>query len=101
MGMIGVGVDLELAELLHAQLGAWQHALDRAPYDFLRSAFEQMPQGFLAIALRIAAVADVELAVELVARDGDAARIEDDHEVAGVEVGGIAGLVLALEDVGD
>src|SRR5439155_1694038 len=72
-----------------------------APHDFLGPALEQVAQGFLAVALWIAAVADVDLALELVARDRDAACVEDDHEVAGVEVRGVAGLVLALEDAGD
>jgi hypothetical protein len=37
----------------------------------------------------------------LVPRDANLVRVEDDHEVAGVDVGGIRRLVLALDDVGD
>src|SRR4029079_12860767 len=52
-------------------------------------------------ALGVAAVADVELGLALVGADGDAGGVEDDHVVAGVEVGLPGGLVLAFEDVRD
>src|SRR5262245_13694208 len=101
MGMVCAGVALQLAELLHAQRVPGQHALDRPPDDFLGAPLEQMAQRLLLVALRVAAVADVELRLALVAADRDARRVQDDHMVAGVEVGLPGRLVLALEDARD
>ena len=74
MRMIGPGVDLQLAQLLGAEAVVRQHALDGAADDLLRPAGEEVTQGLLLEALRVAAVAGVDLALELVAGDRDAAR---------------------------
>src|SRR5207247_11435125 len=86
MRMIGAGVDLELAELLHAESIAREHPLHRPADDLLRTTLEKVTEGLLLVALGMAAVADVELGFELVAGHGDAPGIEDDHVVARIEV---------------
>src|SRR4249920_3430443 len=45
MGVIGSGVDLQLAELLGAEGGVRQHALDGPPDDLLRAPGQQMAEG--------------------------------------------------------
>src|SRR5687767_4823096 len=94
MGMVGAGVDLQLAELLNAELRAGQHALDRTTDDLLGAPLEEMTERLLLVALGMAAVADVQLRLALVAGHRDAGRIEDDDVVARVEVRGICRLVL-------
>ena len=65
--MVLAGVDLELAELLGAEAVVRQHALHGAADDLLRAAREQVAEGLLLVALRVAAVAGVELGRQLVA----------------------------------
>src|SRR5450755_3554312 len=101
MRVIRAGVHLQLAKLLGAEAVMREHALDRPPDDLLRAALEEVAEGLLLVALGMPAVADVELRLELVAADRDPGGIEDDHVVAGVEMRGIRGLVLADEDVGN
>src|SRR5690349_4304411 len=101
MGMVGAGVHLKLAQLLGAEAIMWKHALDRAADDLFRSSLEEVTEGLLLVALGIAAVAGVDLALELVARHGDPLRVEHDHVVAAIEVGLVCRLVLALEHARD
>src|ERR1035437_8475454 len=101
MRMIRAGGDLQLAELLGAEAVVRQHALDRPANDLLRTALEEVAEGLLLVALGMAAVADVELRLELVAADRNTGGIEDDHVVPGVEVRSVGRLVLADEDMGD
>src|SRR3954451_4896328 len=101
MRVIGSGVDLELAELLHAELGSRQHPLDGAADDLLGASLEEMAERLLAVALGEAAVPDVELALALVAGDGDPRGVEDDDVIARVEVRRPGRLVLAFEDARD
>ena len=65
--VLGARVDLQLAELLHAQAVARQHALHGAADDFLGPAREQVAERLLAEAARVAAVARVDLGGQLVA----------------------------------
>src|SRR5450432_4462729 len=101
MRMIRAGIHLQLSQLLGAEAVVREHALDRPANDLLRATLEEVTEGLLLVALGMTAVADVELGFELVAADRDLGRIEDDHVVARVEVGGVGWLVLADEDVGD
>src|SRR3954453_6597122 len=101
MRVIGSGVDLQLAELLHTELVPRQHPLDGAADDLLGASLEKVAEGLLAVALREPAVPDVELGLALVAADGDPRGIEHDHVVARVEVRRPGRLVLALEDARD
>src|SRR5664279_2049462 len=83
MRMIRAGVDLQLAKLLGAEaVVRQQHTLDRPANDLLGTALEEVTEGLFLVALGMAAVADVELRLELVAADRDAPGIEDDHVVA-------------------
>ena len=74
MRMIGPGIDLQLAQLLGPEPVVRQHPLDGPPDDLFRPPREQMAERLLLEALGVAAVAAVELALELVAGDGDAPR---------------------------
>src|SRR4051812_50064738 len=57
--MVGTRVDLQLAQLLRAQLVVREHALDGATDDFLGPAGEQLTDGLRTEAARIAAVAGI------------------------------------------
>ena len=57
MGMVGTGVDLQLAQLLGTEAVVRKHALHRAADDLFRAPVEQMPEGLLLVALGITAVA--------------------------------------------
>src|SRR6476619_6612381 len=101
MRMVTSGVDLQLAQLLGAEAVMRQHPLDGPADDLLRSSFEQVTERLLLESLGIAAVAAVELALQLVAGHRDARRVQDDDVVAGVEAWLVGRLVLALEDTRD
>src|SRR3954468_14156544 len=98
MGMVRAGIDLELAQLLGAESRVRQHAPDRAAHDLLGPTLEQLAERLLLEALRMPAVADVRLRLELGRADRDLAGVEHDHMVARVEVRRPGRLVLALED---
>jgi hypothetical protein len=97
----GTGVDLELAELLGGEPVAGTHALDRLAKDLRGPALELLGPGPDAQPARVAGVTVVLLLLELVAGDGDLLRVDDDDEVAGVDVRRVLGLPLAAERVGD
>src|SRR4029078_9852649 len=97
MRVVGPGVDLQLAQLLGPEPIVRQHPLDGSPDDLLGAAREQLAEGVLLEAAGIAAVAAVELAFELVARDRDAAGVEHDHVIARVETWYVARVVRVLQ----
>src|SRR5215213_994650 len=101
MRVVISGVDLQLAELLGAEAVVRQHPLDGPADDFLGSTLQQVTKRLLLEALGVAAMAAVELALELVARHRDVRRVEHDHVVAAVETRLVGRLVLALEDARD
>src|SRR4051812_3899349 len=101
MRMIRPGIDLQLAQLLGPETSVRKHALDGPADDLLGSARQQVPEGLLLEALGIAAVAAVQLGLELATRHRDARGIEDDDVVARVEIRLVGRLVLALEDARD
>src|SRR4249919_429942 len=101
MRMIRPGIDLQLAQLLGPEAIVRKHPLDGPPDDLFGPACEQVAEGLLLEALGIAAVAAVQLALELVAGHRDACGVEHDDVVARVEAGLVGRLVLALEDVRD
>ncbi len=88
--VLRAGVDLQLAQLLRAQRRVRQHALDRAADDLLGTPLQQLAEGLLAEAARIAAVAGVASStrslspVTLILRG-----VDDDDVVADVDVGGV------------
>ncbi len=94
MRVLGAGVDLQLADLGPAELVAGKHALHGLPQDLGGAALELLAQRSAAQAAGIARVAVVELLVELLAGDVDLLGVDDDDEVAGVDVGRVVGLFL-------
>ena len=100
-GCSGAGVDLQLPQLLAREAVAGKHPLDRLADHLLGSALEHLAERARAQSAGIAAVAVVELVVELVPGDPDLGRIDHDHEVPGVAVRRVLRLALAAERVGD
>ena len=95
MGMVGPGVDLELEQLLAGHLVAGKHPLDGEPDHVLGLAVEHLLEGAGADPARVAAVAVVALALQLVAGDRDLLGVDDDDEVADVAVRRVLRLPLA------
>src|SRR4051812_38065271 len=101
MGMVGAGVDLQLAQLLDAETVPRKHAFDGPSDDLLGAPLEEMSEGLLLVALGMAAVPDVQLGFFLVAGHCDPRGVEDDDVVARIEVRRPRRLVLALEHAGN
>src|SRR5258708_21204429 len=101
MGMVGTGIDLELAQLLRTQARVREHGLDRSADGLLGPPLEQLAERLLLDPLGMSAVALVGLRLQLRRGYRDLAGIEHDHMIAGVEVRGPGRLVLAGEDEGD
>src|SRR5277367_5889206 len=101
MRMLGAGVDLQLRELLAAELVAGKHSLDGLAQHLGRTALELLAERPLPEPARVARMAVVDLLVELVARDRDLLAVDDDDEVSRVHVRGELRLVLAAQPVGD
>src|SRR5438477_9735806 len=101
MRMHRAGVALELLDHGVAERSLGQHALDRLFKRAAGKALLHLPEGDGANAARIAAMAVIELLVDLVARDLDLVDVGDDDEVTGVDVRRENGLVLAAQTMRD
>src|SRR4051795_4943028 len=101
MRMIRPGIDLQLAQLLGPETIVRKHPLDGATDDLLGSARQQVTERLLLEALGVAAVAAVQLGLELVAGHRDTAGVEHDHVITRIEIRLVGRLVLALEDTRD
>src|SRR5512140_1890893 len=101
MRMLRSGVDLELGELLRSKPVVRQHALHGPADDLFGPSLEQMAERLALEAVRVAAVADVELRFLLVRRDGDLAGVHDDDMVAGIQRRAERWLVLPFEHASD
>jgi hypothetical protein len=99
-GLGTIGLLLELLEHLPPERTLGQHALDRQLDHPLRVPGHQLGQRLGAEPAGIAGVAVVPLVGALLGIDGDAGGVDHDHVVAGVDVGGVDGLVLAAEHPG-
>ena len=99
--VVRAGVDLELGQLLAGEPVARQHPLDGLADHFLGAAVEHLGQRPRLDPARVAAVAPVGLLRELVAGDADLLGVDDDDEVAGVDVRRVLRLALAAQGVGD
>src|SRR5581483_10111144 len=76
--MLRACVDLQLRDLLAAELVARKHALDRLPQQFGRDALELFAQRTRPQAAWVTGVAVVHLLLELVPRHRDLLRVHDD-----------------------
>src|SRR3954468_6166318 len=99
--MLGARVPLQLRELLTAEAVAGHHSLDREADDLLRPALEHVVERAGLQAARVARMAVVHLVRALTPGDRDLLRVDDHHEVPGVDVRGVRGLALAAQGVGD
>ena len=97
----GAGVHLELQELLATERALGEHATDRLAQGLFGLAGVQMGVGLGLDAARVAAVAVHHGAVGLAGRHDDLVGVDDDHVIAGVDVGRVGRLVLAAQDAGD
>src|SRR3989304_1097176 len=98
VGMLAPRVDLQMTKLFCPQAIMGEHPAYRPADDLFGPPIEKTAERFRAQAARMAAVAVVDLALALVAADRDARGVDDDDVVAGVEIGLVGRLVLALED---
>src|SRR5205085_11617684 len=98
--MLGTGVDLELRQLAARQLVLGEHPLDGQADHLGRAPVELLAERAAREAAGIAGVPVVALLVELRARRHDLLGVDDDHEVAGIDVRGVLGLALAAQRLG-
>src|SRR5690606_36116166 len=94
---LGTLVDLELAVHRAAQRVLGEHALDGDLDDALGVALQRLLQGFGLEVADVAGEPVVHLVLQLVAGDLDLLGVDHDDVVAGVDVRGVDGLVLAPE----
>src|SRR5919198_4511486 len=99
--MVGSGIDLELRQLLAGEAVAGKHPLDRLADHLGRPALQLIAKWPALEAAGIAGMAVVELVVELVAGDMDLFGVNDDDEVARIDVRRVLRLRLAAQRVGD
>ncbi len=92
---------LQFGDLPAGEPVARQHALDREPDDLLGAPVEHLLQGARLEPAGVAGMAVVALVRELVAGHRDLLGIDDDDEVAGVDVRRVRRLALAAQSVGD
>jgi len=101
MRVFGAGVNLQLQELLAAELGARQHAANGLANDFFGLLLEHLTQGPGLDSARVATVPPVDLGVHLVTGHPDLLGIDDDDEVARINVRGEVRLALSAQDIGE
>jgi hypothetical protein len=98
MRMIRTGVDLELPIHRFTHLRFRKHAADRLLDEPLRMTLAHEPRPLFAQATFVARVLAVDLLIFFAAGQLDLGRVHHDHVIADVDKGGIARLVLALEE---
>ena len=99
--MFGAGIDFEFLDHLVAQSAVREHAPDGS---FQRSGgvlCQQVGKVDPAFASDVTGVVEVLLLKVLVASDSNLFSVNDNHEIAGIDVGGIDGLVLTHEEAGN
>src|SRR6185437_13557584 len=97
--VVRAAVDLQLLQLLAAQRGLGKHALDRDLDQPLGTGLEQLADRALGQPAGVTGVPVAELA-ELGGRHRDLVGVDDDYEVAGVDVQRELRLVLAAQQLG-
>ena len=100
MRMLAACVDLELAELGAAQLVLGDHSFDGPFEDELGLASADLGGSFDGLAADVTGVTGVDLVTLLVSAEAGVLGIDDDNEVAGINVRSEDGLVLATEEAG-
>ena len=100
-GCSGPAYTLSLRELRGREPVLGEHALHRLADDLGRTTLELLAERPLLEPARVAGVRAHHLLVELLAGDLDLLRVDDDHEVARVDVRGVLGLALSPQRVGD
>ena len=100
VGVLRPGVDAQLALDLTAELVLRQHADDRLFDDTVGVLFHQLADRACPQPAGITRVAVSQLLVRFVAAHGDLVSVDDDDEVATVDIGGECRLVLAAQQVG-
>ena len=96
-GCVGTAVHLELLDHRVAERALGQHALDGLLERAARVLGLHVLEGRGVDAARIARMAVVDLVAGLVAGDADLVGVDDDDEVAGIDVRRVNGLVLAAQ----
>jgi hypothetical protein len=99
--MFSTGVYKKFLEHLAAQAVFWQHPFYRSFDDGVGAAFEEGLGGLFLFAAGVAGEIDVDLVIQLVTCKDDPVGIDDDDEVAAVDVRGIICFVLAPQDGGN
>ena len=101
MRMLLAGIDLQIFEQSGAQSRAGQHAL-HGFFDQERRFFSEILRGGSeALTAGVSRVSDVDLVGHFLARELHLLRIDHDDVVTAVGVWGVAGLVLATENLRD
>lgn len=98
--VLGTGVHLELGQLGTAEAVLGEHAADGLLHRANRVLLEKLGVVDSLQTARVTRVAVGDLLLTLVAGEGDLVGVDDDDEVAGVEVVGEARLVLAAQERG-
>ena len=98
--VFGTGVNLELGVLGFAEAGFGKHAIDSALDQKDGTTLTNHAWRFDFLTANVSRETSVDLGIFLGAGEHDLIGIDDDYEVAGVDVGGEGGLVLAAEEAG-
>ena len=97
--MVGAGIDLELLAHGPTEGVLGEHALDGVLHNALRMLLHRLFETLALQTARVTAVAEVLFLESLVARDANLIGIDDDDEIARIDMRGVGRLVLALQDV--
>jgi hypothetical protein len=95
------GIDEEFLVHLPAEAILRQHAFDGPFDDGVRAAAQEVLGNLFLLPAGVAGEIDVDLVVQFVAGEDHLVGVDDDDEVAAVDVGGVVGFVLAPENGGN
>lgn len=100
MRLFRTGVDFEFLHHLLAEGAMREHAPDGFGERFRRVLGKQSVERDPAFTANVTRMMEILLLLGLLAGRSDLARIDDDHEIAGIDVRGIDSLVLAHQKTG-
>lgn len=101
MRMLWTGIDIEVAENSITELGLGKHTLDGVLEDGDGLLVQLLLDIADALTTRITGVVDIVFVLHFVACELDLFRVDDDHVITTVAVGGEARLALATKDHGN